>query len=554
MSDHPKLLSKLLILGLDGATYSVLDPLIEAGYMPNLQRLLATSARMPLLSTIPPITALAWPTVMTGNNPGKHGLLGWQEPLNEAFERPWANARKVHGAKIWHYLNAMGYRVCVANVPVTYPPESLDGTMVTGMLTPSLNTDFTYPRALKKELLAEIPEYAIDIDVRRTHRHRYGHKKQVEFLTEAQNITRIRGRSFRWLLAREKPEAAFFVFELPDRLQHLHWRQIAFLPEAENDSPEAAAMRDALLENYRVLDEEVGKLLHGLDESTPVVVLSDHGFGPTDTNIHLNDWLAQHGWLQFQKYRAGGWNVLRQVGRRFKRWIPDSLITRTKSSLPLYKTIDWSKTVAYAGSPSEYGIFLNRAGREPAGIVAEDDNETVRDQIIEALKLWRHPDDQRPVMKAVYKREDVYTGPYASLAPDIIFELERGFYISDITAPSPGELFSDVSHETWGFHEREGIFAMKGPGILAGDLNGVAHLAQILPTILYALDFPLPEDIDGRPLTNIFDPEWLSSHPIKVGLTVDPAAHFAGDDDSGYSESEEELVAERLRNLGYFND
>ena len=130
MSEH----LKALIIGLDGATFSVFDRLMAAGHLPNLKKLLAVSARRPCLSTIPPITALAWPTVMTANNPGKHGLLGWQEPLNAHFERPWSNARQVRGYRIWHYLNAVGYRVCLANVPVTYPPEPIDGAMVTGML------------------------------------------------------------------------------------------------------------------------------------------------------------------------------------------------------------------------------------------------------------------------------------------------------------------------------------------------------------------------------------------------------------------------------------
>lgn len=544
---------KALIVGLDGATFSVLNPLVEAGHMPNLARLLAASASRPLLSTIPPITALAWPTVMTGNNPGKHGLLGWQEPLNDRFERPWANARKVHGYRIWHYLNAVGYRVCMANVPVTYPPEPIGGAMVTGMLTPSLEAEFTYPKSLKYELLAEIPDYAIDIDVRRTDRHRYSHRKQLEFLEEAQRITRVRGRSFQWLISREMPDVAFLVFELPDRLQHLHWSQIQRLPEARDDTSDSLVLRDALVACYQVMDEELGALLSDLDNACYVVLLSDHGFGPLNITVHLNDWLAQQGWLKYKRYNAGAWHALRRVGARFKKWIPGKLISEAKAALPLYKTFDWSQTVAYAGSPTEYGIFLNRSGREPAGIVAEKDYPALRDEIMEALRAWRYAHDGRPVMKAVYAREEIYSGPYTSLAPDIIFELARGFYISDLTAPAAGQLFTDISQETWGFHEREGIFAMSGPGISAGAVESGASLADVLPTVLYALNIPQPEGIDGRPLTTLFSPAWRDSHPIEYGLALDPTALQKQDDD-GYTESEEALIAERLRNLGYLGD
>lgn len=545
---------KLLIIGLDGATFSVLEPLIKAGFLPHLERLLANSATFPLLSTIPPITALAWPTLMTGKNPGKHGLLGWQEPLNDSFDRPWANARKVHGPMIWHYLNAASHRVCVANVPVTYPPEPIRGLMVTGMLTPHLDTEFTYPATLKQELLSAIPDYQIDLDVQRTHRHRYGHKKMISFLEDAQEVTKMRGRSFRWLLSRENPNVGIFVFETPDRLQHLLWRHIAKLPEPVDKSAQMAELRKSLVHCYQVLDDEVSKLLDDLDESGHVVLLSDHGFGPIEANVHLNDWLARQGWLKYSKYLAGGWNVLRTLGRYFKGWVPNRLVIKTKETIPLHKTLDWSKTIAYAGLPSENGVFLNCYGREPAGIVSEEEYETLRSQIIEALSSWRHPEDNRPVMKAVYRREDVYNGPHVTLAPDIVFELERGFYISDLTAPSPGKLFTDVSEESWGFHEREGIFAMSGPGIKPAKMDVEAHLVDVLPTIFYALDLPLPEDIDGRPLTEIFTNSWQRSHDIKVGLSLDSMAHLAEEDDTGYSKSEEEMIAERLRNLGYLGE
>ena len=156
---------KAMVIGLDGATFRVLDPLMKAGFMPNLEEAMGKGARGELLSTVPPVTALAWPSFFTGKNAGKHGLLGWQERLNEDFKRPWISAKKIDGPKLWHVLNQEGFRTCVVNVPVTYPPEPLDGVMVSGMLTPGLQAEFTYPPDLREALLAAVPGYRVDVDV-----------------------------------------------------------------------------------------------------------------------------------------------------------------------------------------------------------------------------------------------------------------------------------------------------------------------------------------------------------------------------------------------------
>lgn len=538
---------KALVIGLDGATFTVLTPLMQTGYMPNLQKALARGAYGELFSTIPPVTALAWPSFMTGKNPGQHGLMGWQGRLNARFERPWLSGRQVRGSKLWHLADRAGMRTCVVNVPVTYPPEPLNGVMITGLLTPGLETEFTYPPEIKAALLAAVPDYQIDIDVQGSQPNTQSLEAIRCFLDQALTVTQTRGRAIRWLLDRERPDLAVVVFELPDRLQHILWRYVEQLPRPVEGVDGAALIQADLLACYQALDEEIGRLVDRLPPQAYLVFLSDHGFGPWNTNVHLSDWLARQGWLAYDRRRIGGWEMLRWVGSRLKRRLPSALKRRTLQTFSLLRTLDWSQTQAYAGLPTEYGIFVNLRGREPAGIVEAADYGALRNDIIEALREWRDPQNGQPIMKAVYRREELYTGPFVTQAPDIIFELQRGYRVSDLTGR--GALFSDVSQEPWGFHEREGVWAMSGPGIEPQPRAQSARILDVMPTLLYALGLPVPDNVDGRALLELFTPAWRTDHPLR-------SQHVTGEEmglqtSQPFSAEEEALIEERLKGLGY---
>jgi predicted AlkP superfamily phosphohydrolase/phosphomutase len=259
--------------------------------------------------------------------------------------------------------------------------------------------------------------------------------------------------------------------------------------------------------------------------------------------VYIDQWLAEKGWLAYDRRRAGGRELVRQAGRLLKRRLPNGLVRQARQSFPRLRTLDWSRTQAYAGLPSEYGIFLNVRGREPAGSVEPAGYEALRTDIIAALRDWRDPRTGRPVMAAVYRREELYRGPFVTNAPDIVFELLPGYKVSHM--PYRGELLDDVSGQPDGFHEREGIFAMSGPGIQAGAQVARARIEDVLPTLLYALDLPVPDDLDGRVLLDIF------GRPVRF----QPVAQAEGQAETrAYSEEEEALLVERLKGLGYLDD
>jgi len=538
---------KALIIGLDGGTFSVLDPLIQAGHMPHLKKIMDCGVNCELLSTIPAVTALAWPTFMTGKNPGKHGVLGWQAPLNTDYDRPWISSHQIEGLKLWDVVAQSGLRSCVVNVPVTYPPAPLSGVMVTGLLTPGLDVNFTYPPELKTALLEAIPEYKIDIDVQHAQPRTTNAKSVHAFLDAAIIVTQTRGKAMRWLLEREQPDLGMIVFELPDRLQHVLWRYVAQLPNLHAVQKSDQIILEKLLDCYKVLDDEIGQLTGNLAEDVWLVFLSDHGFGPFHSNLYLNDWLAQNRWLSYADHQIAWWEFLRWVGKKLKNILPSSVLQGAKRQLPLFRTLDWARTQAYAGLPTENGIFLNLQNREPAGIVAASDYELLRTNIIQALSEFRDPRNQNPIFKRIYRREELYSGPFLTHAPDIIFELHRGYRVSELTGK--GSLVGDISQEPWGIHEREGILLLRGPGIKVMPNRKSAYIQDVTPTLLYALGIPVPDDVDGRVLQELFTQNFTRHN--QPHFHSYPTASNGEKNTLVFSEKESENIEERLRSLGY---
>ena len=155
--------NRCILLGLDGATYDLLDPWMDAGLLPNLKDLLARGAKGVLRSTDPPTTPPAWTSVLTGVNPGKHGIFDFRDSFHRDPRRPLVSSRSMKAPRIWQILNAAGLRTAIMNVPITFPPEPLDGFMISGMMTPNDEADYTYPSELKARLDGMVGHYVVDV-------------------------------------------------------------------------------------------------------------------------------------------------------------------------------------------------------------------------------------------------------------------------------------------------------------------------------------------------------------------------------------------------------
>ena len=554
--NHPS--ARVLVIGLDGGSWDVLTPMMERGWLPNLARLAAEGTTAVLRSTLPPLTAPAWSSFMTGLNPGRHGVFAFQRSLNRELERSYVNASAIHGPLLWERLNRHGLTVGILNVPLTYPLRPVNGWAVSGMLTPSEESDFTWPAGLAPALRAR--GYTIDLRVLKREREYRQPAQRLALVHDLRRVLLERQAAFEELLLPRGGDFVMIVYETPDRLQHWTW---TYLADLLGDAAFArTAIHDAVEATYRSLDDCIGRTLAAAaGPETRVFMLSDHGFGPRHTLFHVDCWLAGQGLLQYAGGKAGFRRRLKPYMSWLKRLIPRGLLRRGRQAFAVNRIIDWAHTQAYSGVSSEYAIYVNRVGREPFGIVPDGPAyEAVRRQIKEGLRRLVDPRTGRRVVAAVYDREELYHGPFVEQAPDIFYELEPGY--EPTAEVSPEGVFRDVTGEGEGMHRPEGIFLAWGPGIVEDSRQPApwpvpwtaqGRLADLAPTILYALGLPVPEDLDGRVLTEVFTPDFVAAHP----LVIEPAA--AADETGAvaaepvYSAEEEALIQERLRGLGYLS-
>jgi len=532
----------LLIMGLDGLSWPLLEPLLEAGAMPHLARLRREGAWGPLASVVPTHSATAWASFLTGQNPARHGVTDFTVRQADGSYR---HARPPRHDAFWYHLAQGGQRVGIVNFPVTYPPDPVpEGSfLVSGMLTPKGRT-FTSPAWLGDELLAAVPGYRLDLE------WQLYAGREGALLAELADMTRRRAEAAAYLQERFRPDCLAVAFIGPDRLQHALWRHLDPGHPA-HDPSRAAELRPGLHGFYTTLDESVGRLVAG--HGGRVLVLSDHGFQAAAWQFRMDDWLAERGWLA----RAAGRSRLERWARRLdrpwlrhlrKRLVKD--ISRHLTTFAPGGTLDWSQTVAFCPWNAQQGVRLNVRGREPQGIVAPGaEYERLRDEIAAALQEATEPHTGRLVVGQVWRREEVYEGPYLAAMPDLVLTLAPGFASSPL---QPG-LWDNTG---WGSgdHSLEGILVAHGPGIISGPLQGAA-LVDVAPTALYLLGQPVPSTMDGQVLAGALEPALLAARPIRRRqqgpgeLAVREAQN--GAELAALTPEEEAEVQEHLRGLGY---
>jgi len=537
-------MSKVLLLGLDGVTYSVLDPAFAAGHMPNYKALLDRSASGVLTSTIPPYTPPGWTSIFTGVNPGRHGIFGFTLG-NVQQNRGLVRLDRVTAPAIWNAANAQGKRIGLFNIPMTYPAPEVDGFAVSGMLTPEGGGEtpesFTYPVSLGAEISAHVGRYEIDIEV--DYDQDWRNTAIIERLSK--NLASKR-KALTFLLDKHPDIPILFgVLEAPDRLMHVHYKYID--PRCEHyDRPEAAPIRERAWAFFDEMDEMIGDMVAWAGGDGFIVTMSDHGFGPKDKSVNVNVALREWGLLSVGGAGAVTKSAgLRKVARRVKKALPKSVWQKAKGAAQ--GSIDWSRTKAFSAPIPQQGIYVNVAGREPNGIVAEAEYESVRDEIIERFSALTDPDDGLPVVDHIYKREEVVTGAQAVDAPDLFpvcraysYELSDGLY-------SPG-ILDDYRDLPRGFHHMDGVFGIAGPGVIGRD-GLAASIYDVMPTALYLAGLKVPR-VDGRVLTEMLPAALIGSRPAVVEDMDLPLAG-AGAEATPYSADEEAMIEESLRNLGY---
>jgi predicted AlkP superfamily phosphohydrolase/phosphomutase len=551
---------KVLVIGIDGATFDLVDPWVREGRLPALGRLIGRGARGALESTVIPNSFPGWTSCTTGVNPARHGIFNAliRKNLNE-YRMSVVNARDIRAERVWQILSRDGFRVGVVNVPCSYPPVEVNGYLIGGMLSPSLDSDFTHPPGLMAEILEATRDYVIDL--------RTKHIPREQMRDELLYSVDKRGDAIEFLLRSYDVDFAFYVFTETDRAQHYFWADMDSTHPA-HDPARAATVGSTIRDVYERVDAQVGRIVELVGDETQIYIVSDHGFGPQTLNVYVNRFLIEKGYMHLHKSE--------QVGRDLRRATRDlldkvglldaartardrvlgepetarasdlkggQLATKRSNVDRIVEQIDWSRTTVYALVPR--GVRINLAGREPGGIVRPEDYDATRERAMGDLAALRYPSGE-PVFDRVFRREEVMDGPYLEYAPDIVTSMRVGVPACHL---EPREVFA-INRGATGSHTDWGVLIAAGPGIRAGVEIAGARLLDVTPTTLYSLGVPLNDDMDGRPLLDLFTDEFNAMR------TLDTRARSGGDladRVDPYTVEEEDEIMDRLKGLGYIN-
>jgi len=439
---------KLFVLGLDGVPHSFITAKTRAGELPNLAALFGQGALRRMDSVQPCISSVAWASFQTGVNPARHGIFGFVDREPNPFKVFIPTGRNVSAQTLWEYLGRVGKKVCVINVPMTYPPKPVNGKLVSCFLCTDLAKG-TYPADLAPRLKAM--GYKIDADAWLA---RKGDKQG--FLADLN-------------LALEKRFAATFelmnepwdFFQLhvmeTDRINHFLWRSW---------DKDVAPWKAAFDDYYRKIDACVGELLAKLPEGCELVVLSDHGFCSVEKEVYLNHWLEAQGYLL----------LAAAPGKERPESVADML----------------PETKAYSLIPGR--VFVNLAGREQKGSVAKGAayEEVCRELAERMVAEVKDPETGRPIVARVIRREEVYRGPHFERAADLIAIPHDGYDLKGNVARPELAVRGDLE----GMHTfDDAFFFVRGRDITKGDnqfsvMSGFATCCQLLGV-------PVPEGIEG---------------------------------------------------------
>ena len=552
--------SKVLSIGLDGGTFCLIDPWVKAGYLPNIARLLEQGTRASLNSVILPFTPQAWGSFMTGMNPGNHGVFGFKEMMEGKYAFQFVNNKSIKSKTLWRLLSEKGKRVILINIPMTYPPETINGILVGGMDAPGVDSDFTYPPGIKQEIFKVVNDYIIHLHVGAGYLDT--DKKRRKAVTELLHMAECREKIVLHFMKKYPWDFLAVNFSAIDQVQHHFWQ---YMDDEESE------FHDAILKVYRRVDEAVGRICNASTDNTTTFIMSDHGAGPASPYvIFIDEWLRTERLLSFKDSLSVSGigsqlikriliNLSRKVSSQFKdtmmRWFPG---LRVKSQGYIRRSlIDWPNTKAFSGEhPST--IRINLKGREPQGVVDPEEYETLRDDLINKLEKLRSPTSNEPLIEKIYKKEEIYHGRYLSAAPDLIIH-PKDFCHQMKGGPYPNNTYCEVvsikdEKEFFisGVHRLDGIFIASGNGIKKNQALHPLDITDLFPTMLYSLGMEIPRAIQGKVASEIFEDDFISTHRI---CFTDYSMHRGGGGGTqrSYKQDESEKIEQSLRGLGYID-
>ena len=501
-------IKKILVIGLDAACLNNIMPWINEGHLPSLKHLMDIGIYSDLRTVMPAMTASAWTSMVTGKNPGKHGVFDFYRYNDNNYGRQTVSSLDNKARCIWDYYSEHARFPIVINVPVTHPAKKIKGIIIPGFPAPE------NPNCFPSDILQEFEE---------SHgKYRLYSPSDMEFTTLERKL-----RGYIDLSQIRKNIALYFG-------QKYDWDFFMVQFQTTDTAFHCLRKPKYILPLYQYIDKCVGEIVAALGNDVNIFIVSDHGIGKTKWKFCLNSWLRKEGFLSdmrvglkevhFSDVKVGNpkaesryiatvvGKVLEYLGRlgitieEIDRIVFILKLSFLKKLVPQYlknkilrRQIDWGRTKAYCPSSSSMSVRINLKDRESSGVVKMEEYHALRQSLINKLQALTGPDGT-PVFEAVLPREAYYKGRYLSQAPDIVLFARQMDYLL-----SADILSRIVSPFNAYMHKMNGLFIAAGPDInCKGYLNSKLSLLDVAPTILHMSGLPVPEDMDGRVLTEIF--------------------------------------------------
>lgn len=540
----------LMMIGLDGATFEVIRPLVEAGKLPHLGRIMDEEASGVLESIIPPITGPAWSVLATGQNPGKLGTFDFiNRRQQDDYRLHPIRSQDLAGHSFWDILDAAGYRVGILNYPMLVPAYPVDGWMVAGLGASRLH-EYAYPETLKAELDRITGGYEINISFGLP-KYRDNMPRLIE---DMKLMLRNRVAVLEHLIATQPVDVLVVVFSVPDVAQHTMWKYWDENWIEAEANPLHDEMREAFVSLWVDIDRAVGEVLEHLAPEGHALIISDHGFGPAHGVFHINEWLKREGFLEQQASTTSRANRLRQwlvektnpvLRPLYQKLVGSKVQQLLRASVLRDIDLDDSKAFALENSDGYGGIYVNRRYARRRGLDEADFVRETARELKHALIQWGV---EHGMAMQVFVAQELYRGDKAELAPEVLLLVEDGR--SSVSYRMGQPIYDDRPHHPMksGSHRLDGILLATGPRVAAVSVDG-AKLQDIAPTLLSLADVPSPASIDGRVLIEMLKPEYRTNLPARVDGPTDAPEIEIGD----YDEEEEAIILQRLTDLGYID-
>lgn len=538
--NHGNHTRRVFCIGLDGGTWSILQPLMAAGRMPHLTTLAQAGCSGVLHSTVPPITPAAWSTFMTGCNPGKHGIFDFQGYDRQTRSSFYVNATSLRVPTLWQVLSQHGKRVAVVDLPVTYPPPAVNGVVLSGLMTPGRESNFTHPASLCAELERHL---GYEWPLLKEDDENWGiHKDIAGFLRLMRRYLDSRVQAMLYLFKKEKWDFSFLQLQCVDFLQHPLWKQL----DASHPAYRPDLHEEVIRQFFMPLDESLGRLSAEarsvLGEDALIVILSDHGFQRHVKRAELNHWLYAHGFLAPAEIAKTSWARWVELVRKLDVWkLRGHLLTKTQRH-------ELGRVVSARRIDEERSRFF--AISAFWGYLYSGSHTTARDfaELEQDLLAWKDPENGQPVVRHVHRREQCYHGAACERMPDVVIEPMPGYTFASKTYFQEGRLVHTVAENDFhtGTHASEGVFIVCGAGVQRSGLcqGPEAGLQDLMPTLLHWMGLPVPQYCDGRVTSAWFKPDFTAK------ITYDGTAATAAEE-VRFSAEEQSEIERRLQMLGY---